>query len=140
MLTEDRNRMSYREVDWDAEHHTAATLRANNLAGVFDNDSVVKMLQEIEGKIDFDLTGFEGEELADLISKFSNLPAPATPFSDFDAAAENADGTMNFSFGTFRTKVKKEVYDKFAKHVMKRQGKDGGILLDDIISDLIPKK
>jgi hypothetical protein len=137
--TED-GQMSYREVDWSAEKEVAANLRANNPAGVFDDDAVVKLLQEIEGKVDFDLTGFTGEELVELVSRFSNLPEADTPFSNFDETAVNADGTVNFSFGTFRTKVKKDVYEAFSKHVMRKQGKRGGVLLDDIISELIAPK
>lgn len=60
-------RYAYREVDWDAPKEAAANLAANRVHGDFDLASVGEMLKEFDAGFDFDLTGFDGVEIAEML-------------------------------------------------------------------------
>ncbi len=64
-------RYTYREVDWPDHKEMAAMLAANQHGGEFDWSSVSKILQELKGEIDIDLTGFDSEKMESLLMKFS---------------------------------------------------------------------
>lgn len=124
-------------IDVDENTHIALLMSANNQAGEFDRDDVIKLLQEIEGSIDLTMTGFSEENLTNLLQGFDVLPTAENPFGQFGDAT-NPNGDVAFSFGEFKTNVRKDVYGAFSDYVTARQRADTTLLIDDILADLIP--
>lgn len=61
----------YREVDWPETKELAANLAANKQGGEFDYSILPDVLLELDGaNVDWDLTGFELDEIEDLLAPF----------------------------------------------------------------------
>jgi len=62
-------RFNYREVDWDEVTEKAANIAANKHGGEFDDDILKEWLLDLDTQnIDMDLTGFDKDELAELMA------------------------------------------------------------------------
>lgn len=65
----DGERFKYREVDWDDTREKAANIAANKHGGEFDLPILSEWLLELDAmNIDMDLTGFDADELEDLMA------------------------------------------------------------------------
>lgn len=60
-------RFGCRIVDWSEEKEIAANLAANQFGADFDFQAVQSMLHDIDGKVDMDLTGFDTEDLVQIL-------------------------------------------------------------------------
>lgn len=81
-------RYSYREVDWDATKEAAANLAANRVHGDWDLGGVASMLKEFDAGFDFDLTGFDALEVAEMLAQESPTAVDDDP--EIDRAEELA--------------------------------------------------
>jgi len=71
--TIDGEQWALRIVDWPPEKEAAANLAANQFGAEFDWSGVAGMLRDLEGKLDFKLTGFSELEIKNLLA--TGLPA-----------------------------------------------------------------
>lgn len=75
----DGNRFSYREVDWPEEKEKAANIAANKWSAEWDWEGASQLLQELNGKMDLALTGFQQHELDALLAADWTPPAVEKP-------------------------------------------------------------
>lgn len=62
-------KFSYREVAWDETKERAANIAANQHGGMFDDELLAQLLQELNDcGYDMSLTGFDEQELKDLLN------------------------------------------------------------------------
>jgi hypothetical protein len=70
----DGERMSYRLVDWDEAKEKAANIAANKHGGDFDLPALSEWLLDLDAEnIDMDLTGFDAEELENLMAPVQHV-------------------------------------------------------------------
>lgn len=63
-------KFKYREVDWDTYREEAANLAANKQGGEFDDGKLKEILAELQAsEMDMDLTGFDADEIEDLLAE-----------------------------------------------------------------------
>lgn len=63
-------RFNYREVAWTEIKEKAANVAANKMGGMFDDELLSQLMQELNANgYDMSLTGFEGQELKDLLAQ-----------------------------------------------------------------------
>lgn len=100
-------RYGYREVDWDAARATAANLAANKHGGDFDLPMVAEILEELakEEGVDLELTGFNADEIAKLVSDVAVDAATAAQYpitarlnEDYDYVLIFTDNLTDFVF------------------------------------------
>lgn len=66
-------RLVYREVDWTEQKEKAANIAANKMGGMFDDDLLAQLLQELNDQgYNMDLTGFDDSELKALLDDGRN--------------------------------------------------------------------
>ena len=87
MITPDGHRFHVRVVDWDEATEKAANIAANNpsLAGEYDDAELARIIEELEASdIDATLTGWDDDELADIVTRFDigDTPLPDIPRVD----------------------------------------------------------
>jgi DNA modification methylase len=62
-------KFNYREVSWSETKEKAANVAANKMGGMFDDELLAQLLQELnDGGYDMSLTGFDEQELKDLLN------------------------------------------------------------------------
>ena len=76
-------------VDVTVEHEKALNLALNKIVGEWDEPKLAKLLQEFDGFPDLDvrLTGFDTEEVGDLISRMLDRESPNGNDDQFDPEA-----------------------------------------------------
>jgi hypothetical protein len=66
-VTYNGERFSFRQVDWPEEKARKAMLAANNMAGTWERDLLADLIDQIAPE-EIDLTGFVGQDLAELLN------------------------------------------------------------------------
>src|SRR5690606_12975424 len=87
-------RWTYREVDWSEQDEKAANIAANKHGGEWDMPELVDLLAELHGAgYDLELTGFDEQELADLLKwePEGEDDDPADPDEDEPAVSRVGD-------------------------------------------------
>lgn len=69
--------LAFRSVDWDEKTEKAANIAANRPAGEFDVPLLKDLLVDIDdGSFDMELTGFEAEDLKELLTTVPEVEDP----------------------------------------------------------------
>lgn len=103
----DGNRFSYREVDWPEEKEKAANIAANKWSAEWDWEGASQLLQELNGKWDLALTGFQQHELDALLAADWKKPEvePMQPHSHHNAIHLVLTQEQHASFQKAKAKV-----------------------------------
>lgn len=111
----------------------AYSVSDNDRAGYYEDDRLAELILEAGDGFpveDFKVDLVEPASIEDLLASFA--PAPGEPFEPV-RNEEEEDGTVIFTFGEYRARVSRDVYDSFAREYEKRKMKTGDVIFDDVI-------